>query len=729
VNERSHLLQDWEERREGVGSGAKEVLELARQPDEGTFRGVRGLVADLLQANIEMAPLIDVALGDVAQYVAVVGDDLIQQVAEGAVRPSGRVGLVRVDRAVSAPTSAEASVSLTLESQPGVLGRADQMVEVAEEFRPLVQRLLGTTWFVSDLTTALALGADLGRGQRFVTLAGQLLEPDGTVVCGPRMATAGLVSRRSELRDLRQRIAVLERQLLEGQREVQRLQENIEQQDRKVRQLAEEHQTLAARLADQSVRTRTAQAQSEQLQRERESHDLQWQAAQQQHAGVTDQLEDAVARLAVVEQDLGKLEERLTAGDRQLEQFEAQRHEAMRRATAAHVELAKSEQRLESLKAQRDQCERDEHQRHQALRDVRTLLQQAVDRRQLCDRALLRGASELAELYHRKDRFAHEARELDARHAAAASRRGGLNDALQSQRRLIRQIEERQHAQELAAGEIRHECQTLCDRLREDYQIDLAALRKAPHVDQLEEREQVEEEIASLRKKIGSIGAVNMEALSELDDLETRYNTLTAQHTDLKQAKEALERIIQKINADSRRLFLETLEAIRTNFQVLYRRAFGGGRADIVLEEGVDVLEGGVEILATPPGKPSFNNSLLSGGEKALTAVALLLAIFQFRPSPFCVLDEVDAPFDEANIGRFIEVLREFLSFTKFVIVTHSKKTMTSANTLYGITMQESGVSKKVSVQFEDVSEDGHISAAAVNREPDDEPPPEEEAA
>ena len=136
-----------------------------------------------------------------------------------------------------------------------------------------------------------------------------------------------------------------------------------------------------------------------------------------------------------------------------------------------------------------------------------------------------------------------------------------------------------------------------------------------------------------------------------------------------------------------------------------------------MLEEGVDILECGVDIVATPPGKPSFSNSLLSGGEKALTAVALLLAIFQYRPSPFCVLDEVDAPFDEANIGRFVEVLKDFLGWTKFVIVTHSKKTMTAATTLYGVTMQESGVSKQVSVRFEDVSEDGHISAEAVRRD------------
>ena len=170
-----------------------------------------------------------------------------------------------------------------------------------------------------------------------------------------------------------------------------------------------------------------------------------------------------------------------------------------------------------------------------------------------------------------------------------------------------------------------------------------------------------------------------------------------------------MEKIIDKINTDSRRLFRETLETVKGHFQQLFRDLFGGGHGDIVLEEGVDILESGIEIVARPPGKEPRSISLLSGGEKTLTCVALLLAIFRSRPSPFCVLDEVDAALDEANIDRFIKVLQDFLAWTQFIIVTHSKKTMTCANTIYGVTMQESGVSKQVSVRFEDVSDDGQI--------------------
>ena len=209
-------------------------------------------------------------------------------------------------------------------------------------------------------------------------------------------------------------------------------------------------------------------------------------------------------------------------------------------------------------------------------------------------------------------------------------------------------------------------------------------------------------EIEDLRRKLSRLGSVNLDSLQELNELETRAVALKTQFDDLVDAKKSLEEIIAKINVDSRQMFLETFAAIRGHFQELFRMLFGGGMADIVLEDENDVLESGIEVIARPPGKELRSISLMSGGEKTLTAVALLLAIFRSKPSPFCLLDEVDAALDEANIGRFTAVLREFLDRSQFIIVTHSKKTMSCADVLYGITMQESGISKQVTIRFED---------------------------
>ncbi|MEY4181242.1 MAG: Chromosome partition protein Smc [Planctomycetota bacterium] len=718
VRERISMLEDWESRREGVGSGVKEVLMLARQSPRGAFAEVRGLVADFIQAGVELAPLVDVALGDVAQYVLVDGDKLIEQVSLGAYRPSARVGFVRlVKQTAASPPPPDSRFEL----QRGVIGRADRLVEVAPEMTAIVHALLRETWFVEDLATALSLQDMTGTGRRYVTRAGQILEPDGTVVAGPRQTSGALVSRRSELRDLRQRAAVLETQIVNGQREVARLQENIEVQDGRARGLAEKHQVLSARLTDQLVRTRGLAEQRQQRRELRTATDSEALAAERQHDAVAGQLENASGRLASLEVVLAERDSRIRDAEAVLQERDQARQRISREVGASQVELARIEQRREAIDTQLRQVDQDEQQRRRAVADARQQLEAMNDRGVHAERQILRATSELSELALRYEQDGRECRGWETQRDTLAGQRTSIAEEAQESRRQLRSLADELHQRELARHALSLERQTLLARLREDYGIEIEAaglLSDNADVEAQTQRAAIEEEIAELRKKIQTIGAVNLESIAELDDLERRFGGLSNQYHDLKQAKEALERIIVKINGDSRRLFLETLEKIRGNFQTLYRRAFGGGRADIVLEEGADVLEGGVDIVATPPGKPQFSNSLLSGGEKALTAVALLLAIFQFRPSPFCVLDEVDAPFDEANIGRFIDVLKDFLSFTKFVIVTHSKKTMTSANTLYGVTMQESGVSKRVSVRFEDVSEDGEIRREAIEREP-----------
>ena len=250
------------------------------------------------------------------------------------------------------------------------------------------------------------------------------------------------------------------------------------------------------------------------------------------------------------------------------------------------------------------------------------------------------------------------------------------------------------------------------ERVRDEYDLDIEALAVdeadavAEPTDEErdpvpDDRGELERMIEDHRRRIAGIGNVNLEALSEADELAARLATLEAQLSDVTTGREAIEALIARIDEESRRLLGHTIETVRGHFRELFERVFGGGQADLVLEPGVDLLETSVEILARPPGKEPRSISLLSGGEKTMTCVALLLAIFRSSPSPFCVLDEVDAALDEANVDRFVGVLRDFLSATQFIVVTHSKKTMAAAGTLYGVTMEESGISKRVAVRFE----------------------------
>ncbi len=215
------------------------------------------------------------------------------------------------------------------------------------------------------------------------------------------------------------------------------------------------------------------------------------------------------------------------------------------------------------------------------------------------------------------------------------------------------------------------------------------------------DRQAVEAEIQTLKEKLRHLGNVNLEALDELEELEERHRFMRAQRDDLQKAERDLREIIAEINRTSRELFLKTFESVQAHFGEIFRKCFGGGMAELVLEEGADVLEAGIEIVARPPGKKLTSLSLMSGGEKTMTTIALLFAIFRSRPSPFCILDEVDAPLDENNVRRFVLILQDFIANTQFIIITHNKITMAEADSLFGITMEERGVSKRVAVEFE----------------------------
>ncbi|HVX59377.1 MAG TPA: AAA family ATPase, partial [Pirellulales bacterium] len=624
-------------------------------------------------------------------------------------RLTGRVGFIRL----SGDSSSTWEQAVDLEGQPGVRGRADHFVDSAASFAPLVKRLLGRTWIVENLAHARTLSQGLGRGLTFVTLAGELLTPDGTISVGPRDGASGLISRRSELRALKHQIAELAAKIDALGETAAALEQETESETQRGQSLAIEHQRAADALAEHRSQLSAAETRRQQLSEQVSRLNGEQRAAEERMAGHAKALTAVRERLEAAQARLKDSEAAGASVAAKIVELERRRGRIQREVTAAKVELAKSEERLTNLRTRRNQFEQDQQERRRSIVECRQHLAQSRRRAQLAEANILNAESQLAELYLHKETLAEETVAAVERREVQRAARAELMTAIQTVRSAERKLEERQHAQDLAANEVRHERSTLADRLRDDYQIEIAQLEHASSDEEQHRREETDQEIAELRRKLNNIGNVNLDALAELEELEARYAHLSGQFEDLSRAKEALVQIINKINADSRRLFAETLEVVKGNFQQLFRKLFGGGQADIVLDEGVDILDSGIEIVARPPGKEPRSISLLSGGEKTLTCVALLLAIFQYRPSPFCVLDEVDAALDEANIERFIGVLQEFLAWTQFIVVTHSKKTMTCASTLYGVTMQESGVSKRVSVRFEDVSDNGEIHSSA----------------
>ena len=706
VAERASVLDELVRRHEGLSPGVKEVLQKTRDASEGPFSHVRGLVADLFDVSVEAAHLVEVALGDKAQHVAVAGGrELLGYLQSEAAQFSGRVGFLWLEDA----NLAASTEALDLEKRAGVLGRADRFVQTSAEYRPLARRLLSHIWIVEKLADAVALAQTAGPGTGFVTLKGEALTPDGTLVVGPRQGAAGQISRRSELRSLNTQVEEIDVQIEEVEGFTAKLESQIAEQGRQTGELTEHERAADAEVVEHRHEITANHERLRQTERQLEDTRKEEETVSRGHDEAEESLEKCRVELRQAEADVAETENRMSAFGEQIDRLEADRAVRSRDTTEIKVALAKSEERLRNLRARMQQFLESKEERLRAVEENQQQLQHCVQRLTQSRRRILQAESEVAELYLRKEEFERQTLALIDRREMIQQDRSVLKTRAQRARKQAHKFEEKIHGEQLKANEVRLERGTLADRLREDYEIELAELEHSPTEEEQQQRDEVQTEIEELRRKINNLGNVNLEALEELEQLENRFETLSTQFKDLSSAKNSLQRIIEKINIDSRRLFSETLETVRGHFRTLFRDVFGGGQADIVIEAEEDILECGIEIVARPPGKEPRNISLLSGGEKTMTCVALLLALFRSRPSPFCILDEVDAALDEANIGRFTNVLREFLSMTQFIIVTHSKKTMTCADTIYGVTMQESGVSKPVSVRFEDVSDDGHI--------------------
>ncbi|TWU18523.1 chromosome segregation protein SMC [Allorhodopirellula heiligendammensis] len=705
ITERAKVLGELEARHDGVSGGVREILTLP----EGPLRSqLVGLVAECFDVDRQVAMLIDAALGPRSQYVIVRGAAIHDAIAAGELQVPSRVGIIRLDELPNRRPGDQ----IRLDGLAGVIGRADRMVECHADLQPLVRHLLGNTWLVDSITTAMGLRKLSGAGLRFVTASGDLLDNDGSCVLGPPGGESGLISRRSELQAARSEMQHYGFQINEGEKELARLAGEIDEHaaefgrhEQAQRNWITAHAAAEARSHHVAERLAARQASVDQFsiasREHQQSHDL----AKQQDSKLQAAIDEGKSAIDQLEQQRSAIESELSDATAELQAVQSE-------AMNVSVESARLEQQVESLATAAEVARRDQTQREAAKQELRDAIAHTRSRLAQVEASIVGADDRLAErliameaVDEQLRQFAHRAasqravaKSVQAKSQAGAKAATAATEAMAS-------ISSARDAAELKRT-------TLAERIAEDYSIDLRNDEPPEELAEIEDRDEVDAEISKLRTAVQNVGSVNMEALEELNELQVRYDELHGQYQDLTAAKDSLQRVIARINADSRRLFLDTLEAIRQNFQKLYRKSFGGGHADLVLEECDDPLEAGVEIVATPPGKPSFSNSLLSGGEKALTAVALLMSIFQYRPSPFCVLDEVDAPFDEANIGRFVTVLNEFLDQSKFVVVTHSKKTMTAATTLYGVTMQESGVSKQVSIRFEDVSEDGQISAA-----------------
>ena len=701
LNSRKQLLADLEKRYEGVDAGVREVLERrAADPEARAFAYVRGMVADLISADVTNAAVIEAALGGVDQYLVVSEAAPFLADAEMLDGLAGRVHAFCLDRL--APVVNDRDFS----DQPGFVANAIDLVQFPEDAERLARHLLCKTVIVETLNDALRLADLIPSGHRFVTRAGQVLEADGRITLGPIGSRTGLISRKSELRGIDHQIEEIEQHIVVLTDRRARMSAEAEHLD----SVQQDLRTAIYEARTAEVETNAAMvANAEAVNRLKHEQPLivgEVDSIERQIAEAMDRARESQETLKAIEQQNAEREAHVQRLTDRIDLLAARRTTLAERLTECRVEHGQLVQRRQSV-AESLRSRREAHRlAFEAVAGARTEAEECRHRVDQLERGILGAESRLAELFRLKEersrevlsrRHAREGLRVEIERLAAAARQG---------RGELEGVESQLHAAQMECQEVRVRRDELVARVRDELQIDLAE-QYAGYQHAEQDWTAVETEIADLRQKIERLGNVNLDAIAEQKELEDREAFLTKQRDDLTISKKQLEELIERLNAESRERFQQTFEQVRMHFQELYRKLFGGGKADILLERPEDgsepdLLEAGIEIQARPPGKELQSISLLSGGEKAMTCIALLMAIFKSRPSPFTILDEVDAPLDEANNERFNRIIREFLQYSQFIIITHSKRTMSVADVMYGVTMQEAGVSKRVAVKFED---------------------------
>lgn len=704
LESRIQILDHLERSREGLGEGVRLALERASQEEPGPWSTILGMVADLIMVDRDHAAMVDAVLGHRVQAL-VIRDEAEMQKALSSLGEelSGRLAYL--------PLSAVRQVSHHL-NVPGIEPLNRFVGTSHPDLAGLVDHLLARTWIVESLEQARQWSQHYP-GQTWVTSQGELLDDGGFISVGPDRGEHGFLSRKSELRELREQVIDLNDVIEECEQELNTLRSSLARMHAQEEQAEQVLQVQAEEAI--SLRTRMQQ-------RRLHGQSLAEEARISQHELLT--LDEELARLShdeataqerasQAEQAAAKLQSELQQAESHLAQLEQQRLQDQQGVMAASVDLAKVEQGIAVLAARLESV-RQEHADKLAelftLNDQRTEHQDKLTKSNVTLTEAQQGVESIRQERAKQEIALAMAVEQSQqlRHQTSL-----LREQTQSIRHIWQQLVDQIHHREMAVGELRLKLDNLSARLQEEHEVNLSELYATYQPpEQWIDVAASQQVMNELRRKISRLGNVSMDSLDELTALENRSKDLDKQQSDLAEAKAGLDAIIHRINEDSKKLFKETFDAVRAHFQELFRKLFGGGMADIVLENPDDLLESGVNITARPPGKEMRNMSLLSGGEKTLTAVALLLAIFKNKPSPFCIMDEVDAALDEANVGRFAAVLREFLHLSQFILITHSKKTMSAADVLYGVTMQEAGVSKRIAMRIEEYEEPAQRMAA-----------------
>ncbi len=712
------LLEQLELSHEGFSAGAQAVLKQTRD--------VLGSLADKIRVPDAYVVPIEAALGQALQLALTKQSDSARTILNDlAAQKKGRASIASLDLCGSLPPSITREGESAL---PASLILATGVVQSEPSVSALVEGLLGQTLIAADLAAATTAWQSLGGGHDFVTSGGDLLSRHGVYTggsangSGSGKALSSILGRKNQIEELRVQVARAQEEVHELGRRKGACQAEQTELQASLQQAQTELRSHEVAVAAREGEFRALENSLKTLRQKAETIVFETELLKGQEAESVQRREKLKAALSEAEDREKELQSKSVEGNTRIDSIRHDRDVATAALTEVKVALATEEQLCVAFRNQLKPLE-------QRIREFSQRIVQRTTETASFSGRKSQAETDILEARQKNELLASQREQVGQRIAALTEDKSSQEAKLTSKEEAVRSCRSshtsllhRKGALEVELTQRSMSVQNLCERILQKYQMNLVDVRSEcititiadsgpAKVEVLTPEDMssrglgtdwnaISEEVAGLQKRLDEIGPVNLVAIEEYEETEQRHQFLSGQHDDLVKAKDQLMEIINRINAETKDLFSDTFAKIRENFRLLFTEIFGGGQADLKLVDEGDALESGIDIVARPPGKQTRNIALMSGGEQTMTAVALLFAIYQVKPSPFCVLDELDAPLDESNINRFILVLQRFLAFSQFVIITHNKRTIGIADILYGVTMQEQGVSKIVSVRF-----------------------------
>ncbi|GHH96529.1 chromosome segregation protein SMC [Neobacillus kokaensis] len=696
---KKEMLEELEEDYSGFFQGVKEVLKA-----RGTkLEGIEGAVAELIHVPKEYSVALETALGGALQHIVVDTETNARTAIQYLKQHSfGRATFLPLSVMKGRPLS-QAQISL-IQSHPSFIGTAVRLVQFKDKYVEVMNNLLGSVIITKDLKGANELAKILQYRVRLVTLEGDVVNPGGSMTGGAvKQKTSSLLTRKGELDDLKEKLVIMEEKTADLEQTVKSLKEEVRLGELELESMRESGEEL--RLTEQTLKgdLREAELEEKNINERLAIYDL-------EKGQFFDEISNLGKRRDTISQALTAYQLQIAELDKQIVQLTEQKTQDLTSKEAITNEInnlqiklaSKNEQyshtkeRFAAIKAELQENEQKLSILSEDLNLLSTemssstsgeeQLEAASKRKQQDKEATLQlitsRRQERLELQETLEHLELEAREVKRLHK-------GMTVVLKDE--------------EVKLNRMDVDLENRLARLREEYLLSFeGAKEQYPLTVPVEE---ARKKVKLIKLAIDELGNVNLGAIEEYERVSERYEFLNEQKTDLQEAKDTLFQVIDEMDEEMKKRFKQTFDGIREQFEPVFRVLFGGGRSDLILTDPEDILNTGVEIVAQPPGKKLQNLGLLSGGERALTAIALLFSILKVRPVPFCILDEVEAALDEANVQRFSQYLKRYSSETQFIVITHRKGTMEEADVLYGVTMQESGVSKLVSVRLEETKE------------------------